>query len=248
MIILHEPKIIFLKARKVAGTSLEIAFSKYADDSSIITPVGDEDELLRKSLGFRGPQGHMYSIRERLNFPLKNVLPALLRKSCRRKYTQHMSAEVVRARIGWEVWSSYYKVSVIRNPFDYFVSYYCWQHFNVRNDKRPDFCDWCRKNLDVYALNDEQYLIDGEPIIDRFLRFENLLEDISDLENAFPALSGLSEVFRGIRAKGGARRPSDSTESWFANCPDVVDLIVRRYSETIREFRFKKPDFSEVTV
>lgn len=242
MIILHDPKIIFLKARKVAGTSLEIALSKYADDRSIITPVGEDDELLRKQLGFRGPQKHMYSIKERLKFPKKEIVPALIKRSRRRKFTQHMSAKDVRARVGESVWSSYTKISVIRDPLDYFISYYCWQHHRVPRQEWPDFCDWCRTNIDIYALNNEQYFIDGEIVIDHFLRFERLSQDLLDFENMFPWFRGLSETLKGIRAKGGARKTSDTPASWFQACPDVLDLIYKRYAATIEMFDLEFPN------
>ena len=41
MILLHKEKIIALKARKVGGTSFEIALSKYANSDSIITPIAE---------------------------------------------------------------------------------------------------------------------------------------------------------------------------------------------------------------
>lgn len=241
MIVLHEPKLIFLKARKVAGTSLEIALSKYASASSVITPVGQEDELIRESLGFRGPQRHMYSIQERLRFPIKEVLPALFKRSRRRKYTQHMSAAEVRSRVGDEVWSTYTKVSVIRAPLDYFISYYCWQNRGVPDGERPIFCDWCYANIDIYALNNEQYFIEGYLAVDRFLRFERLSEDLSKLEVDHPELAGLSATFGGIRAKGGARKTSDTEGAWFKACPSVAELIYDRYADIIDGFGMDLP-------
>lgn len=61
MIVLHNHRIIALKARKVAGTSLEIALSKYASEKCIITPIAPLDEDIRKKLGFRGPQNFSYT-------------------------------------------------------------------------------------------------------------------------------------------------------------------------------------------
>ena len=54
MIVLHEHKLIALKPRKVGGTSFEIALSKYASESSIITSINYLDEKNVKNLDFAG--------------------------------------------------------------------------------------------------------------------------------------------------------------------------------------------------
>lgn len=55
MIVLKLKKMIFLKAMKTAGTSFEIALSRHASESDIITPIKSADELIRSNLGFPGP-------------------------------------------------------------------------------------------------------------------------------------------------------------------------------------------------
>ena len=42
MIISHKYKFIFIKPEKTAGSSLEIALSKYCDHNDIITTIGEE--------------------------------------------------------------------------------------------------------------------------------------------------------------------------------------------------------------
>ena len=72
MIVLHEQKIIALKARKVGGTSFEIALSKFAHKDSIITPITFDDEKLRESLGYLGPQNYKYKTEE-----IKKIEPVI---------------------------------------------------------------------------------------------------------------------------------------------------------------------------
>ena len=59
MILSHRYRFIFLKTGKTAGTSIEIALSEYCGAKDIITPIKPEDELTRRSLGFRGPQNYL---------------------------------------------------------------------------------------------------------------------------------------------------------------------------------------------
>ncbi len=39
MIICHPLKLIFIKTKKVGGTSFEVTLSSFCDDDSIITPI-----------------------------------------------------------------------------------------------------------------------------------------------------------------------------------------------------------------
>jgi hypothetical protein len=53
MIISHEHKFILLKTRKTAGTSIEIALSRFCGDDDVITPIGRANKL-RENLFHRG--------------------------------------------------------------------------------------------------------------------------------------------------------------------------------------------------
>lgn len=55
MIFLRDINVLFLKPRKVGGTSFEIALSRYAGGGDIITPISETDEITRRNLGYRGP-------------------------------------------------------------------------------------------------------------------------------------------------------------------------------------------------
>ena len=83
MIVSHEHRFIFLKTRKTAGTSVEIALSGICGPDDIITPITPADEVLRADL--RGPQ----------NF----ASPPLVREA-----TNHSPARKAREIVGEDVW------------------------------------------------------------------------------------------------------------------------------------------------
>jgi len=58
LIINEKLKIIFVKTKKTAGTSFEIALSKFCGEEDIITPLTSKDEKLRRSLDFRCAQNY----------------------------------------------------------------------------------------------------------------------------------------------------------------------------------------------
>ena len=59
MIISHKYRFIFIKLRKTAGTSLEIALSGICGKDDIITPISAEDEEIRREPGFRSAQNYI---------------------------------------------------------------------------------------------------------------------------------------------------------------------------------------------
>ena len=49
VIISHRHRFIFIKTGKTAGTSVEIALSKFCGPEDVITPISPEDEATRKT-------------------------------------------------------------------------------------------------------------------------------------------------------------------------------------------------------
>ena len=49
-LVINKEKIIFIKGSKVAGSSFELALSKFTSTKDIITPLNADEELLRQKL------------------------------------------------------------------------------------------------------------------------------------------------------------------------------------------------------
>ena len=176
MIISHKHSFIFIKLRKTAGTSLEIALSGICGDDDIITPISKEDEVVRRELGYRGPQNVFvpkthYSIGDWIN---------LLSRGERKVFYNHMPAREIRNCIPGKTWNRYFKFCFERNPWDRAISAYYWE--NRRQKKLPDFYAYLeelqRKNL---ISNFPIYSIDGRIAVDRVFRYENLAAELPQI-------------------------------------------------------------------
>jgi hypothetical protein len=238
MILSHKHDLIFLKSRKTAGTSFEIALSEFAGPEDIITPITAEDETIRRSLGGRGPQNYSYGwldLVKRKDWP--RILRAVRRRDMPKKFFNHIGAKALRHRVGETVWNDCLKVSIVRNPWDMVISWFFWDC--GRDAEIGDLTDWALSRADAFNLNRQFYFIDGEPVVDQFLRYEHFKSDIGALESRIPALAGLQERFHGIRAKGSIRKSGTrDLATIYAAHPRVNALIKEHYDYEIARFGY----------
>lgn len=205
MILSRGYRFIFLKTAKSAGTSLEIALSRFLSDGDIITPISAEDERIRQSLGYRGPQNYRVA-------PGRRGCRALLRRlvpfGCADFYNHMPGCEVRRLLRGDnakpgsdQLWNSCFKFCVERNPFDRVISLYYWC---CRTEPRMPLSDFLqspqidlltRHGIDVYTD------ADGKLLVDQVLRYETLEDDLTLLCQRL----GLPEPLNLPRAKSGHR-------------------------------------------
>jgi hypothetical protein len=197
MILCHKYKFIFLKTNKTAGTSVEIALSKFCGDRDIITPIVEEDEKIRRSLGYTGPQNYIlpfsdYSMRDFFN---------VLFKRRKKKFYNHITAKEIRKLIGDHIWNEYYTFCFERNPWDRVVSLYYWR---CKKEPRPTISEFLssripltlkRRGYDVYTINDKV-------VVDRVCLFENLNEELEKIRTRV----GIPEKLVLPRAKSSYRK------------------------------------------
>lgn len=216
MIINHKHRFIFLKTRKTAGTSIEIALSRCCHDNDVITPISEEDEQERRRLGLRGPQN--------FNFPLRTYNTAdwraWLRKGRRKRFYNHAEAALVLNGIGKATWDSYFKFCFERNPFDKAISRYYWSTRD--SNPRPAIGAYLKSapvrllsNWDVYTLNDEI-------AVDFVGRYEQLERDFATIKERLGLPGDLSLP----RAKGGHRAER-------AHYSQVLDAAARARIEVV---------------
>ena len=162
MIVLHREKIIALKARKVGGTSFEIALSKYANQRSIITPISASDEDTRQQLGWRGPQNYKASFSQIGSYSKRKILSSLLRRKRPLHFYNHIPATEARQKLGEDIRRNYTKIAIIRNPFDYMISLYFWIVKEKKQRDELSFEEFVLSNPEWLLINKKIYEINGK--------------------------------------------------------------------------------------
>ncbi|MFT6153738.1 MAG: hypothetical protein ACJA1X_001083 [Bermanella sp.] len=163
MIISKRHKFIFIKTKKTAGTSLEIALSKICGPDDIITPISPTDEATRQQLGYRGPQNHQINGKE--------------------SFYNHIGADQIEQYVDAEMWNTYYKFCFERNPFDKVVSWFYWEH--QQTNPKPSITEFIESGhaslvggpggYDLYTKNNQL-------VVDHVCRFENLQRELDNIE------------------------------------------------------------------
>lgn len=165
MLISHICRFIFLKTLKTAGTSVEIYLEPYCVDPKSYSGEIHHRDQMDSEWGVVGSRGRADG-----------------------KWYNHMAAARVRELVSRDVWESYRKFSIIRNPFDKTVSYF-WHDLSSESrealrqrdfaDVRKTFAAWTE--LRRFPIDAFIYTIGGVPAVDEFLRYEQLQEDMAKL-------------------------------------------------------------------
>ena len=184
MIISHSKKIIFFKTAKVGGTSFEIALRGFCSTRCIITPISVVDEKQSEQLGFRGPQNYENT---QWDGNLVSTKP----------FYNHITYDLAKPMIPEDIWNSYSKIAIHRNPFDVIVSKYYWIQANsdrisgkTIDDYVRMFPEHCLQNLKIAPLDKDLVII----------KYENMYEDLER-----NGLDFLIDNLDKIKAKSGAR-------------------------------------------
>jgi hypothetical protein len=224
MIISHEHKFIFLKTKKTAGTSIELALSELCGPDDIIAPLTKIDEALRASA--RGAQNW------RLHGWWQSPRPFWQRRFFKFAaedygFYNHMPAEQAKTLFNDDrAWRSYFKFAFDRNPWDRQVSAY---HFRYRGkDRPPSFSCFLDRDRRARLNNYEIYSLDGAPCVDFLGRFETLEEDFQR------ALSQIGLKFEHAlpRAKSGIRRNNKHYRDYYDD--RTRDVVGGWYEREIR--------------
>ena len=197
MIILHKYKLIFLKTRKTAGTSIEHYLSQFAGPDDIVTAVSPpiEGHVPRNNRGFFNPLTD--SRVQGIGVKQARTLVSVVRNQ--QRFFNHMTATDLRRRIPEETWNSYLKVTVERNPWDKVASMYNMLKHDRGLDVTIDEVIDKELPLNFPVYSDPET---GVVVADHVMRYEDLSEELSKVL----ALVGIPFTGDlGVKAKSGSR-------------------------------------------
>ena len=159
-------------------------------------------------------------------------------------FFNHMPAVLVRERVGIQNFDGYFKICNVRNPYDKMLSRFWWilsrrgtrtDYLNLSfGDIRVQFNEYIMRSDAALLDNDRSsYFIDG-PVVDHFIRFEHLSEDMarvcSLLDIAYdPCSLG--------RYNSGIRHIAEPTAAFYD--AESADKVARIFAWDIQKFGYR---------
>jgi len=162
MIISHRHRFVYVKTRKTASTSLEIALSRFCGPEDVITGIVAKDEEVRRRLGYPGPQHEQVQDSAGRTLALVN----------------HTPASVARDLLA-DRWGEYFTFTIERNPFDRVISQYWWEVAALAEP--PSLGEFLRSGRREVLSNWHLYADEDRPIVGYVGRYESLAESLATI-------------------------------------------------------------------
>ncbi|MHA7924493.1 MAG: hypothetical protein ACX936_04785 [Marinobacter sp.] len=196
MIVSHKYRFIFIKTLKTAGTSVEVFLSDLCGGEDIVTPVYPPENT-HVARNYKGLWNPLHDFRENNGRGVRRTLRNLVE---RKKFYNHIPARLLRHRLSSDVWNSYYKFCIERNPWDKSLS-----HFHMVRERAGGtltFDEYLASgkfcfNYPIYLDNQDEMLVD------RVIQYDSLNADLAEV---FGELGVPYDGSLGVQAKSGHRR------------------------------------------
>lgn len=228
MLISHRYRFIYTKTAKTAGTSVESFFERFCMPDGEWEQQHAREEYVSPAgiIGYRGqnkPEGVTW--------------------------WNHMSAASIRELIGTEIWDSYFKFCVVRNPFEKSISGFA--HLgkdhqtmqDIGNDKKLTQ-NMNEEQLRFYSYlktgkgsrDSDKFLINGKFCLNDVIRYESLESDIKRICHILqlPYQKEYLPMF-----KKGFRKQSDTVEKLYTE--ESKKLVEQTFDYELKHFGYSYP-------
>ena len=206
VLISHTHKFIYIKNKKVAGTSIESYFEKYCLDPSKSYKQIHKTNYINTEYGIIGNR----------------------QDGRKGKFYNHISAKEIHKIIGDNMFNTYFKFCVVRNPYDKMVSLY---HMLRNGNKLKTFDEFCKKNN---CKNYNRYFINNKSCINFYIRYENLNED---LKKVCEKLGIEFDINRLPNFKSEYRQKNDNYQKYYND--DLRKIVYKKHKKEFEMFGYK---------
>lgn len=170
MIVSHKHRFIFIKTSKTAGSSIEMALANICSDDDILTPIVPSVP----GHTARNWEGRPNLLKEITQLPRVHWRSSIKHFIQRKRFVNHLPAEIIKTRITERVWKNYFKFCFECDPFDKVASHFLF----LKQRKRFD------GNLEqflsgaIWCMNAPLYSINGSCVVDYVAKYESLGEEL----------------------------------------------------------------------
>lgn len=235
MLVSHRFKFIYTKTAKTGGTSVEAYFERFCMHDGEWEPRHAREPYESEAgiIGYRGPG-----------------------TGEKRKWWNHMPAWLIKERLGDEIWNSYFKFCVIRNPYDRCISAFEFSGRNYKVDGKlgplfkfsnrgltPEqqrflhYLKHKKARLDRPPGDRSRYTIDGKLCMDDVVRYENMAADVERICHRL-GLPWEPEMLPTYKV--GKRRKEATVANLYS--PKAKQLIERAYRFELDTFNYTFPE------
>jgi hypothetical protein len=190
MIICQEHRLVFVKTKKTAGTSIEIALGRLLKVGDFASPLYQDEEKLRPGKEAIVKKS-VARLRERSNYTVRARNP-------------HLGFKVAKDFLTDEI-EGCFSFAVERNPWDKALSaFYFWmsRRGNAVKDPHSMFENFCLSEALSFFSNEAMYCEDNGLIVDLVLQYDTLGTEFQRLMTD----AGIPETnLDGINAKGSVK-------------------------------------------
>lgn len=225
---------------------MEMALSRSMAPEDILTPLKWPDEKKRFQSGSPTAQNFQKSLASlRIREIPRGIRSLILsqltqgerrireRKKFPKRYWDHMPASAIREIVGPEIWESYYKFSVERNPWDKVISHYFWDPNKMKQDL--SFRDFILSGQALKS-NFERYSLNGILAVDRLIRYDRLYHELGEVSQILSLPDNVGETMQGFSAKSGYRQDRDIESFYDRVTREIVEIF---FAREIRLLNFK---------